>query len=490
MPEGTLLAKTDGQAISGDAPKPAPTEPQRSSTENQGGQPENSGADQSENMEISETEHGQNRGTDAMAEARRNTIEHQLRGRFFLIDTHMHVLKFHGNYFRNAKPYKQWAKRFGKRTLVPNTETPPFAGMIDIMHNPRFWFPDNLNPTPNRVRFEVRSGLNFSLPDGKTVGLTIACHPSMAGQDNEGDLPLYTPLAVKTALFQILSQSRTLFGKAIVGIGETGFDWGRKGTPKNEKPPAAQRLMVVDHLEAAKEFCLPLIFHVRGEDLERIKMLHRELFLLMDTHKYPTGDPETDKEHRERLGERYDPTGWPIVLHTFCADQDILDMWTAKYPHTYAGYSKGSLSWPEAKKCLTEYDQHLDHTILESDAPMFDNECNDPNVPRDSEKRNPAHSNQILDILQIIQLSRMQLNPKEVVRRLARNSMQAFRLTDDQIRAGLSADTENEGERRDYKSPSVPKQAAEAQPAAAAAGDKTAPKQKFSQAPALKQEKS
>ncbi len=70
-------------------------------------------------------------------------------------------------------------------------------------------------------------------------------------------------------------------GKEVVAIGETGFDYYR--LPVDVTPDKArerQKELLISHLELAKKFALPLIFHCRGEKDDPFGAYHNLLAVL------------------------------------------------------------------------------------------------------------------------------------------------------------------------------------------------------------------
>jgi len=105
------------------------------------------------------------------------------------------------------------------------------------------------------------------------IWATVGLHPEHVTSDyedeNEGEKPEKT--VSKEDLIRVASLS-----KKCVAIGETGLDWYRiDETRDREQAKAAQELVLMEHLHAAQELNLPVVFHCR-ESLARLAEILQE----------------------------------------------------------------------------------------------------------------------------------------------------------------------------------------------------------------------
>ena len=156
----------------------------------------------------------------------------------FLIDTHCHV---------HFRPYDM------DRALI-----------LDRMEQKHIW-----GITIGTGLQNSEQGLRFA-EEHEGIWATVGLHPEHVTSDyedeNEGTKPEKT--VTKAQLIKVASSS-----KKCVAIGETGLDWYRIDEGRDrEQAKAAQEIVLAEHLAAAHELNLPLVFHCR-EALTRLAEL-------------------------------------------------------------------------------------------------------------------------------------------------------------------------------------------------------------------------
>lgn len=122
-----------------------------------------------------------------------------------------------------------------------------------------------LKNSASALRFASLSGRQADATDG--IFATVGLHPEHVSSDfhdeQEGEKP--EKFVAREQLVEVASAS-----KKCVAIGETGLDWYRIDKEKDvEEVKAEQEKILHEHLAAAQELDLPVIFHCR-EALARL----------------------------------------------------------------------------------------------------------------------------------------------------------------------------------------------------------------------------